>query len=416
MKLTATEQAMLQGVEGPAVQLAMEIVCEMGELQGADELIAITGAHIDGTVYEGDAIVDFVERLAELGAKVRVPSTLNAVSVDVKNWRKRGIPEHYATQAMRIVDGYLAMGLRPTFTCSPYQIGYLPKFGEQVAWGESNAIAFANSVCGARTERYGDFMDISAAIVGRVPAVGLHLTENRRAKAWFRIADDIDDELRHSDIFYPLLGYWIGEHTGADIPVVSGIPQDVTSDRLKALLAASASSGAVALMHMVGVTPEAPDLDTACQGQAPEAVFDVTRDDLRKAFASLNHSATGELDAVVLGSPHFSAQEFTELAHLVRGREKHPDVKFLVTTNRASYESAKASGVLEVVEGFGAEIVQDTCILLAPILDDSIHTMMTNSGKYAHYSPGRLGVKVYFGTLEDTVESAVAGSARWRGF
>lgn len=409
LELTAEDEALLAGDEGPAAALAMRILRRMAEIQGARRFIPIESAHVDGCAYEGDAILEFVEHLAALGGRVRVPTTLNAVSVEVGSWRRLHIPEEFGGKATRIVEGYLAMGCRPTFSCSPYQIGHRPAFGQHIAWAESNAIAFANSVLGARTDRYGDFLDICAALTGRVPEVGLHRTENRRGQIVFRLADDVSEELRRSDILYPVLGYLIGSRAQDRIPVVEGLPRDTGEDRLKALLAASASSGAVALMHFVGLSPEAPDLEGALQGLPPEATVRVGRADLRAAYGELNAESGEGLDAVVLGSPHFSPEEFQEFARESRGLRRSDGIRVLITTSRVSLARARDEGSLAEVERFGAEIVSDTCILLAPLLGPEIRTIMTNSGKYAHYSPGRLGVGVVFGSLRDCVRSAAAG-------
>lgn len=409
LKLSDEETALLRGSRGRAVQFAMEVLVKMGQIQGAQRMVPITSAHVDGCAYEGDAIVDFVEFLAQADGHVAVPTTLNAISIERGSWRRLNIPEAFGEKAGRVVDGYLQMGCRPTFTCSPYQVGHTPALGEHVAWAESNAIAYANSILGARTDRYGDFLDISAALAGRVPEVGLHRTENRRARIVIQLGDDMDDAIRHHDAFYPLLGYWVGLEAGGRVPAIVGIPSDTSADRLKALLAASASSGAVALMHLVGLTPEAPTLDAALNGDPPDRVVEVTRAELRATFEELDGGYREAVHAVVLGSPHFSAEEFRELAVLVRGRSKHESLRFLITTNRTARDAARAQGTLSTVEAFGAEVIADTCILLAPLLGREVRTMMTNSGKYAHYSPGRLGVDVLFGSLKDCVETAVMG-------
>jgi predicted aconitase len=410
LHLDEAERAMLGGEAGAAVAMAMRIQVRMAEIQGAERFIEIVSAHVDGCAYEGDAIVDFVERLRDLGGRVRVPTTLNAVSVEVGSWRRLHLPEHFGRQATRIVDAYLAMGLTPTFSCSPYQVGHEPGLGQHVAWAESNAIAYANSVLGARTERYGDFLDISAALTGRVPAVGLHLSENRKGQVRFVLADDIPERVRRRDAFWPLLGYAVGERAQYRIPVVEGLPADASADQLKSFLAAAASSGAVALAHLVGITPEAPDLVTAFQGDIPSETVVIRRQDLMETATALNTGAEGvPLDVVALGSPHFSPAEFEALARLVSGRHKAPAVRFLITTSRLARDVAAARGWLKPIEEFGGEVITDTCILLAPLLPEGSRTLMTNSGKYAHYSPGRLGVDVYFGSLEATVRSAEAG-------
>lgn len=301
------------------------------------------------------------------------------------------------------------MGTIPTWTCAPYQTEESrPKFGQQIAWGESNAIVFANSVIGARTERYPDLFDICCAITGRAPAIGLHLTENRAGELLLQLRD-VPAALQHSDDFYPVLGHFIGRIARDRIPVIDGLAVSPVEDQLKALGAASASSGGVALFHVVGVTPEAPTLESVFQNKPPREVIDVTMDLLRNARAELTHTDSDELDMVVLGSPHFSLAEFKRLAPLVAGKQKHPRVKFLVTSSRAMTQLAKQAGYLDSLQSFGAQLTVDTCILTTPMLPPEIKRLMTNSAKFAYYTPGLLGRKIAFGSLKDCVNSAVEG-------
>ena len=267
MRLSEDDRALLAGAEGPAGQLAMRIIVELARLAGAAELIAVTSAHIDGCLFHGQAGLDFAERLLRDGAAVRVPTTLNVASLDLLHPdRFRGDPET-AAAARRLMDAYVAMGCRQTWTCAPYQLPERPGFGEHVAWAESNAIVFANSVLGARTARYGDFIDICAAITGRVPNAGLHLTERRRGQVVFDLRG-LPDRLLGQDLLYPLLGHLVGAGSGRLVPVVDGLPPGVDEDRLKAVGAAAASSGEVGLVHVVGSTPEAPSLAEALQHRA----------------------------------------------------------------------------------------------------------------------------------------------------
>src|SRR5215216_5616377 len=251
LTLSFKDQAMLRGDHGPAAKMAMSIVRRMAEVAGAKELLDITGAHIDSTVYIGDAGLEFAERLAALGARVAVPTTLNVSGLDEHHWREWAVPSDWAKQAYRQMVAYQSMGTIPTWTCAPYQTEMRPSFGQQIAWGESNAIIFANSVLGARTERYPDLFDICCAITGRVPAVGLHLTENRRGEILFRLID-IPEELQRSDDFYPVLGNFIGKASLNKIPVIFGMKIVPEEDSLKAFGAGTASSGGVAMFHMVG--------------------------------------------------------------------------------------------------------------------------------------------------------------------
>jgi len=283
-----------------------------------------------------------------------------------------------------------------------------PSFGQQIAWGESNAIVFANSVLGARTERYPDLFDICCAITGRAPAVGLHLTENRAGQYLFRLVD-VPEQLQRSDEFYPVLGNLIGKEALDKIPVIDGMLVEPDEDQLKAFGAATASSGGVALFHMVQVTPEAPTLEAAFQGKAPVETIEINMDKLRQSRRELTHTDSSQLHMVVLGSPHFSLAEFRRLAPMLKDKRKHPDVKFLVTSSRAMTQLADKAGLIESLRAFGAQITVDTCILTSPMLPAEIQNLMTNSAKFAYYAPGLLGKKIAFGSLADCVNSAVAG-------
>ncbi len=408
LSLTDADQAMLDGEQGPADQMAMRIISRMAGIVGADRLMDITGAHIDSSLYMGEATLEFAEKLANLGAQVKVPTTLNVSGVDEAAWQEWAVPASWAEKARLQMAAYERMGCAPTWTCAPYQLEERPQFGEQVAWGESNAIVFANSVLGARTERYPDLLDICAAITGRVPEVGLHLTENRAARLHL-LLEDIPADLQRHDSFYPVLGYVLGEIAGDRVACISGFDLEPTEDQLKALGAAAASSGAVALFHVPGVTPEAPTLEAAFQGREPEERALISMDRLRAGRSSLTTAPGTELDMVVLGSPHFSLAEFQSLAPLLSGVSKHPSVQFLITTSRAMAVLAERAGLLEPIREFGGRITLDTCILTTPMLPETVGSLMTNSAKYAYYSPGLLNVSVAYGGMEECVQSAVLG-------
>jgi predicted aconitase len=406
--LSPRDQDMLAGKHGPALRMAMSIIVRMAEVAGAAQLLDITAAHIDSTIYIGEAGLEFAERLAALGAKVAVPTSLNVSGVDEYHWREWAVPQDWAEKAGRQMAAYRSMGTVPTWTCAPYQTEMRPKFGQQIAWGESNAIVFANSVIGARTERYPDLFDICCAITGRAPASGLHLTENRAGQMLFRLVD-VPLEMQESEEFYPTLGHLLGKTAQDQIPVLDGLAARPDEDQLKALGAAAASSGAVALFHIVGLTPEAPTREAAFQGRAPLKSVDITMSSLRHAHRELTHASSERLDMVVLGSPHFSLAEFRRLAHLLEGQNKHPQIKFLVTSSRIMVAAAEKAGLLEPLHAFGGQLTVDTCILATPMLPPEIQNLMTNSAKFAYYTPGLLNRQMTFGSLEDCVRSAVAG-------
>ena len=413
LELTKRDKDMLSGFYGAAVQMAMSIVVKMAEVYGAERLLDISGAHIDSTIYIGEAGLEFAERLAELVAKVAVPTTLNVSGLDEFNWRAWPVPPDWAEKALRQMKAYANMGTSPTWTCTPYQTPFKPYFGQQIAWGESNAIVYANSVIGARTERYPDLLDICCAITGRAPAVGLHLTENRAGQVLLELRD-IPKRVQQADIFYPVLGTIMGKIAPDEIPVVQGLEVKPTEDQLKAVCAAAASSGAVAMFHIVGVTPEAPTLEAAFQGKAPLRKYEITPQMLEETYLESTTADDSKIDFVAIGCPHFSLAEFQKLAallerHLHAGEHCHADVTFLVATSRAMKAAAEKAGYLAPLEAFGGKITTDTCILATPMLPSHVKHLMTNSGKYAYYAPGMLDVAVTFGSLEDCVRSAVAG-------
>jgi len=406
--LSASDREMLSGLRGPALRMAMSIIVRMAGVYGAKELIDITNAHIDSTIYMGRATLDFAEHLAGNGAQVAVPTTLNVGGIDEHHWHEWPVPQDYAILAQRQMEAYRKMGAVPTWTCAPYQSVEQPAFGEQIAWAESNAIVYANSVIGARTSRYPDLLDVCAAITGRVPYAGLHVTENRAGQVLFRL-EEILPELQAADEFYPVLGALIGEISGRRIPVIAGLQAQPTDDQLKSLGAGAASAGRVALFHILGVTPEAPNLDAAFQGRQPEQVVPIRIADLDRARRWLTTANGESLDMVVLGSPHFSLPEFKRLVDLIDGRRKDPSIQFLVTSSRVVVDLANRAGLLEAFQRFGGRVTVDTCPLTSPMLPENVVSLMTNSAKYAWYSPGLLGTKVTFASLSDCVESAVAG-------
>jgi predicted aconitase len=408
LNLSDRDRAMADGDGGPAQALAMSILVRMADVYGATELMDISQAHIDSTIYLGDATLEFAERLAALGARVAVPTSLNVSGVDECGWKDWAVKPEWAAKAARQMLAYERMGAVPMWTCAPYQTHMRPVFGQQIAWGESNAISFANSVIGARTERYPDLLDICCAITGRVPAVGLHLTENRGGQICLRLTN-VPEALQQDDQFFAVLGHLVGKLADESIPVIDGIVVSPAEDQLKAFAAAAASSGRVALFHMVGVTPEAPTLDAAFLGRPPERTLAITTADLRAARRELTTADGRELDMVILGSPHFSLAEFSLLAPLVAGHRAHPRVKFLITSSRLMKERAHETGVLAPIAAFGAQITLDTCILASPMLPPEIKTLMTNSAKYAYYAPSLLNTRVTFGSLADCVRSAIEG-------
>ena len=407
LNLTTEDRALLSGGDGKATALAMRILVSAAELLRAQSLVQITSAHIDGCLYHGDGGVEFAETLVAAGGQVAVPTTLNVGALDLLHPDSVRADQSKTSMARRQMDAYVSMGAQPTFTCAPYQIGHEPGIGEQVAWGESNAIAFANSVLGARTERYGDFLDACCALTGRAPLYGLHIAKNREAKVIVDVTA-VPSALKDQDVFYPVLGTWLGLEIGREIPLIVGLPPTVTRDQLKALGASAASTGAVALFHVLEVTPEAPTLDAVINKDGPVHQIALNPDMLKRALKRLTTAdAAEQIDAVAVGSPHFSITEFEALLKLIRGRCFA--VPFYACTARDTLRDLERRGDLQVLREAGVEIVADTCVVVTPILPASGSVLMTNSGKFAHYGPSNTGYDVVYGSLEDCVESAVTG-------
>jgi predicted aconitase len=412
LELSPEDRAMFEGDWGEASRLAMRIVIDLAGVMGADRLIDVVSAHVDGCLYHGPAGLQFAERLVAGGGKVSVPTTLNSASLDLLHPNLVHETPERARAARRQMDLYVEMGCRPTWTCAPYQLPDRPAFGQHVAWAESNAIVFANSVLGARTNRYGDFIDICAAIVGRVPFAGYHRDENRRAEVVFRLTG-VPDRLVHEDVLYPLLGDIVGREAGSAVAAIVGLPAGTSEDRLKALGAAAASSGSAGLFHAVGVTPEAPTLEVALGGAAPAREVEVTPERLRAARDDLSASSGPNLAAVSLGTPHFSLAEFEALVALLDGVKLHPGVDVYVSTGRDVLADVERRGWLVALERAGVQVVTDTCTYITPIIKGVDGPVMTNSAKWAWYAQGNIGVQPVFGSLKECVRSAALGRV-WR--
>lgn len=412
VRLSDIDRALLEGVYGDAARVSMRIVLRMAKLLGAQELMDITQVHVDGCIYTGPGSLMFAERLRDWGGKVRVPTSLNSISIDMKSWRAQGVDSTFGEQAESLANAYMDMGAQPTFTCAPYQLGSAPKFGDQVAWAESNAVVYANSVLGAKTMKYPDFLDISIAFTGRAPKGGTHIDINRRPSVLVKLSmtpnvNDLDDA------FYPLLGYHVGTLASSQIPVVVGMDYLAPSkDDLKAFGAAFATVSSAPMFHIIGVTPEAADLDSVLCEERDTVTIDVNIRDLAWCWDKLNSASENEtVDLVSLGNPHFSVKEIAKLAELCRCRTKKDNVTLIVTCGRSSYGLARQAGLIEELETFGVQFITDTCwcMITEPIIPRSKGAIMTNSGKYAHYGPGLTGRPFYFGGLARCVHAACQG-------
>jgi predicted aconitase len=408
LELTQDEQRIANGDISAGAAMALRIVAESARLLGAPRLIPIASAHIDGALYHGDSGTIFAERLVDGGAKVAVRSTLNVGALDLTGCSRDRLEQPARGMARRMMEAYRKLGCEQSWTCAPYQAGHRPTHGSDVAWGESNAVVFCNSVLGARTNRYGDFLDIACAIVGRAPDYGLHRLENRRATLVFDISA-LPSSFVRSEIAWPVLGNLYGREVGTAVGVITGAETHPGEDALKAFGAAAASSGAVGLFHIAGVTPEAPDAETALGGLMPATTIRVTKEmaaDAQTRLSTAGRAST--IDAVAIGSPHLSLAEFDALERLIAGRRLR--VPIHACTGRHVVAELENSGRRKALETLGVVIVADTCVVVTPILPDIPDgVLMTNSGKFAHYAPGNTGYSVLYASLTDCVESAASG-------
>ncbi len=407
MNLTAEERSWLEGGAGPAMRRAMEIVVALGSIYGAERLIPVESVQISGVSYRniGAAGLDFLRQWAEEGARVRVPTTLNPTAMDCANWQAQGFAPDFAAKQQEVVEVFARMGVgagTPIPTCTPYLIGNRPPAGAHVAWAESSAVSFVNSVVGARTNREGGPGAIAAAIAGRTGAYGLHLDENRRATRRVQVQaapETIAD--------YSALGALIGDAARKGVPYLEGLAlgrkDPLWEEKLKALGAAMAATGAVALYHVAGLTPEADRAEPP--GEAPLVV-----NELAPGYAMLS-DAVESVDLVWIGCPHASLRELHRVAEALRGRQLR--IPLWITCARPVHAAAIADGTAAAVEAAGGRIFSDACIAIAPVRDLGYDAVATPSAKGAFYLRNLAGVAARFGTLAQCVEAAATGC--WEG-
>ncbi len=384
---------MLEGEEGEVVERMFRLLVRLGEIYGADRMIPVSSCQVSGVSYKslGDPGLEFLEDLAGKGARVRVRTALNPAGLDLEEWRGLGFPEDFAEKQFRILRAFERLGAELTATCTPYLAGLSPSFGEHLAWAESSAVSFSNSVLGARTNREGGPSALAAAICGLTPRYGLHLEENRRPT----VIVEVEGELEGPSDF-SALGYWVGREVGGGIPYFRGIRGG--TEELKALAASMAASGAVALFHVEGITPEAGGVKT----EGLERVR-VGREEVRASYELLSTGEEPEL--VVLGCPHASLRELSRAVSLLRGRRVKKPV--WICTSRRVKEEASRLGLVEEAGRAGVKVVADTCAVVSPLERMGFETVGVDSAKAAHYLPGLCGVRAVFSTPERLLEGAL---------
>ena len=404
MKLTEKQQALLAGKHGPGLKKAMEILMALGKIYDASDMVAVTSAQIAGVSYKniGDHGLAFLTDWADLNARAHIPAFMNPAGIDRQLWRQLGFPEQFAQKQLEIIDQLKRMGVRATLTCTPYHIDIVPQQGEHIAWSESSAVSYANSVLGARTNREGGPSALAAAFCGCTPRMGLHLHQNRLAT--HRIM--VDCKLTSAADF-GLLGYLVGKKVGKGIPFFQGIGLPAESSRttmfLKSLGAAMAASGAVALYHIEGFTPEA---DAYGERIVRADADEITIDNLEAAKQSLG-TAGDQIDLVTLGCPHASLDELQEIARKIGGAKLKKPV--WIASSAIVREEARAAGIVDILEAAGAKVLADTCMVVAPLKEMGVKNIVTNSAKAATYLPAHQGAVVHFGTTEQCIHAAIEG-------
>lgn len=407
LNLSESDQEYLRGDHGQVAKAAMETIVIMGAVENASELVDVEKGHIDGCILAHDANLIFAEKMVELGARVNIPTTINAISVDRENWQQSGLSKDFGKRASRLAEAYVDMGVDPTFTCAPYLLNTRPQFGEKIGWSESNAVIFANTVLGARTQKHPDYLDLFIAMTGRAPSVGVYSTHGRAARVNIQI--DIPDKWPPSDeVLWPLIGWISGKLAPDSIPFLTGLETlTPTIDDLKALCAAFGTTSGAPMLHILGHTPEA-----FYQTQSKLPTLRVTSENLREAWLELNRGLE-KIDLVAVGSPHASIDEIRRITVLLAGRKCHQNTYMKITTSRETMKLADAEGITEKLKKSGVQLIPDMCwcSIVEPIFPVDAEGLMTNSGKYAHYAHGLSNRHSRLGSLEDCVNAAISGCA-----
>lgn len=409
MTLSAEEKRILDGEKGEAKQFAIRILSKLGDACGADCFIPVSSAHVVACSYQiaGQAGIELYEKLIKQGARVAVPTTLDPGSIDFKRWQNQRVPEDWAEGQNHLAKLLEAMGVIPVWTCTPYYVLNVPIFGQDLAWSESSAVAFVNSVIGARTNRMSAYVDLCAALLGKIPRFGLHLPEKRRGEILVELDRQLSEKI--SDIHFPILGYLVGQLASDNIPVISGIKR-ASFDQLKAFSAAVASTGSVAMYHIVGVTPEARTIEEAFNGNKPLRRIRIGLREAEQTMETMRTYEGGNIDVVGIGCPHASIDQLRHYARLLEGKKISANLKLWVCTNTVVEDMARRMGYIETIERAGAQIMTGTCLNNCPLSAWQFKNLVTDSGKFSYYAPTNLGVKCYYTSTRCCIETAIRGS------
>jgi predicted aconitase len=416
MDLTTAQQAMQDGKLGRGVAKAMEILMAYGQCYDARRLIPITSVHIAGNfpvlMEEG---VEWLEDLVEGGTRVRVFTTKNPEMYDTEQADEMNVPAKFREMQGRIHNALKTLGVIPTYTCHHYLVGNVPRFGDHIAWASSGSQVFANSVIGARSNRDGDHVALAAAVTGVIPEWGLHITENRKADVLVDVADlDIGS---YDPADFKALGWVLGKKVGASIPAFVNLPPDLHIENIKGLLYTLTVTGAAGMIHLVGITPEAPTVEAAFGGGVPsEPAIAATQDEVDRAYSEISSATTDKLDLVIFGCPQCSIQEVQEIAALLDGKKIHPDTQLWICTSRWVKTLCERMGLLDNLTASGVRVVSDVGAADGPHLylkKQSVRVIGVNSARAGYYSHNLFGMQTWFGSTRECVQSAISG--RWEG-
>lgn len=390
MHLTKEQESTLDGEKGPAYKKAMEILVALGEIYEAEKLIPIKNAHISGVSIRtaGEAGSTFIEDLVDKGAEVSVPTTINPAGMDLENWKELGAPEEMSKKQLRMVKAYEEMGASPTCSCTPYLNDNVPSFGEHLAWAESSAVVYANSVIGARTNREGAPSALASAITGLTPLHGYHLDENRKGD--IEIIPESNLFEQKETFSYSVLGYWIGKKFPESTPIIKGL--DPTPDQEKALGAGLATSGAIALYHIPEITAEAKKNQEVCEG---EEKVEFGKGEFEETVNELDQ--VQETDIICIGCPHASKEEIKRIA------EESGEKEIWLHLARSLKEKLEPDEI-KSLEKKNVKLVCDTCMVVAPLEEMGYKNIGVNSAKAAHYAPLLAGVNVHFAPLKELIK------------
>jgi len=409
MKLTGEETAILNGQRGAGAAKAMGILQALGRIANATEMVPVGSVQVSGVSYKniGKYGLAFLEEWAAMGSRAVVPAFMNPGGADRQRWAQLGIPAEFVERQQRVQAALEALGIAPLLSCTPYHAGCTPSCGEHVAWAESSAVIYANSVLGARTNREGGPSAIAAALAGRTPKHTLHTDEGRLPTRFVTVRCGVAHMADAGALGY-LIGKALARDRNGGIPFIRGVtPPDgpLRTSWLKSLGAAMAASGSVGLYHLEGVTPEAKDHGAdLVRGLTQETAIE----SLREGYAALG-TGRGPVELVTMGCPHASLEDLARVVELLDGRRAK--IPFWVSAAQPVREQAEAQGLLAKLSACGVELVADTCMVVAPLKDMGLRTLATNAGKAAFYLPSHHGIGVYYGTTEQCVEAAVTG--RW---